>query len=101
MTPRERILTALGHEPPDRTPTDGWFHEEVMESLKRHYGTEDWEVVLGELGMFWWFTARINTLQPAPDQIDHFVRQRYGAIIKGNDTAQTRRPLHLREPSYL
>ena len=48
MTPRQRILAALNHEPPDRTPTDGWFHPEVIESLKQHYQTDDWSVVLGQ-----------------------------------------------------
>jgi hypothetical protein len=54
MTPRERILTALNHEAPDRTPTDGWFHHEVTEKLKSHYQTDDWPVVLAELGIEGW-----------------------------------------------
>ncbi len=54
MTPRQRILTALNHEPPDRTPTDGWFHHEVIDALKQHYGTDDWPVVLSELGIEGW-----------------------------------------------
>lgn len=54
MTPRQRILTALNHEPPDRTPTDGWFHHEVIDALKQHYGTDDWSVVLSELGIEGW-----------------------------------------------
>ncbi len=33
MTPRQRILTALSHQTPDRTPTDGWFHPEVTDVL--------------------------------------------------------------------
>ena len=54
MTPRERILTALNHEAPDRTPTDRWFHHEVTEKLKSHYQTDDWSFVLGELGIEGW-----------------------------------------------
>ena len=54
MTPRQRILTTLDHEPPDRTPTDGWFHHEVIDSLKQHYQTDDWSVVLTELGIEGW-----------------------------------------------
>ena len=54
MTPRERILTALSHQPPDHTPTDGWFHREVIDSLKRHFNTNDWPAVLGELGIEGW-----------------------------------------------
>ena len=54
MTPRERILAALNREVPDRTPTDGWFHQEVQKRLKAHYGTERWGDVLQELGIEGW-----------------------------------------------
>ena len=54
MTPRERILAALNREVPDRTPTDGWFHQEVQKRLKAHYRTERWGDVLGELGIEGW-----------------------------------------------
>lgn len=33
MNPRERILAGLHHQAPDRTPTTGWFHQEVQERL--------------------------------------------------------------------
>lgn len=67
MTPRERILTALGHQPPDRTPTDGWFHDEVIESLKRHYGADDWKVVLAELGIEGWANLSPEVVPPGSD----------------------------------
>jgi uroporphyrinogen decarboxylase len=54
MTPRERILAALRHQVPDRTPTDGWFHPEVVERLKRHCRTTNWDDVLNELGICGW-----------------------------------------------
>jgi len=54
MTPRERILAALHHERPDRTPTDGWFHPEVVEALKHHYNASDWAEVLRRLGIEGW-----------------------------------------------
>lgn len=54
MTPRERILTALSHQRPDRTPTDGWFHTEVRDSLKSHYATNEWSEVLAHLGIEGW-----------------------------------------------
>ena len=54
MTPRERILATLNHEPPDRTPTEGWFHPEVAENLKAHYKTDRWADVLEELGIVGW-----------------------------------------------
>ena len=54
MTPRERILAALNREVPDRTPTDGWFHDEVQKMLKAHYRTDNWGDVLKELGIEGW-----------------------------------------------
>lgn len=54
ISPRERIQRSLHHERPDRTPTDGWFHPEVVEKLKKHYRTDDWADVLGELGIEGW-----------------------------------------------
>jgi uroporphyrinogen decarboxylase len=54
MTPRERILAAFRHEVPDRTPTDGWFHDEVRQRLLAHYQTDKWSVVLRELGIEGW-----------------------------------------------
>ena len=54
MLSRERILTALSHQPPDRTPLDGWFHPEVVLALKRHFQTGDWDVVLEHLGIDAW-----------------------------------------------
>ncbi len=60
MTPRERILAALHHQRPDRTPTDGWFHPEIVAALKRHYGTDDWAVVLQQLGVEGWAETSIG-----------------------------------------
>ncbi len=54
MTSRERILSALSHQVPDHTPTDGWFHPEVIQSLKSHFGTDDWPEVLERLGVDRW-----------------------------------------------
>ncbi len=54
MNPRERILAALSHQVPDHTPTYGWFHHEVQQRLKEHYRTDDWGVVLKELGIEGW-----------------------------------------------
>lgn len=41
MTPKERILAAIRHEPVDRIPTDIWATDEVWERLKRHLGVTD------------------------------------------------------------
>ncbi len=54
MTPRERILAAFRHAVPDRTPTDGWFHDVVRERLLAYYHTTDWSMVLRELGIEGW-----------------------------------------------
>ncbi len=64
MTPRQRLLTALNHQPPDRTPTDGWFHPEVIETLKRHYETDDWQVVLDGLGIEGWTDLSSQVVPP-------------------------------------
>ncbi len=68
MTPRERILAALNHEPPDRTPTDGWFHPEVVESLKQHYQTDDWSVILDGLGIEGWVDLSPQLVPTDPDK---------------------------------
>lgn len=54
MTPRQRILAAFRRQVPDRTPADGWFHDEVRRRLLRHYRTEKWDDVLRELGIEGW-----------------------------------------------
>ena len=51
MNPRERMLAVVNHQVPDRTPTEGWFHDEVVKKLKAHYKTDDWEIILDELGV--------------------------------------------------
>ena len=64
MTPRERILASLHHQVPDRTPTDGWFHPAVQEMLKDHYGTDDWDEVLIELGIEGWASCGVELRFP-------------------------------------
>ena len=50
MTARERVLAAINHEPCDRVATDLWLTPEVTQDLLRHFDTEDWGVVMAELG---------------------------------------------------
>ena len=38
MKPRERVLTALNHEEPDRVPVDLWFTSEVEDRLSAEHG---------------------------------------------------------------
>ena len=51
MTPRERVLTALSHRAPDRTPCDYIGTPEVDDKLKRHFRTDSMDVVLEKLGV--------------------------------------------------
>jgi len=51
MTPRERVLAALDHQPPDRTPRDFWAEECTWKRLFAHVGHEDKDRLLDELGV--------------------------------------------------
>jgi uroporphyrinogen decarboxylase len=51
MTPRERVLTALEHRAPDRTPRDFWAEEPAWNRLLEHFGHNDRERVLVDLGI--------------------------------------------------
>lgn len=51
MTSRERVWAAITHQPVDRIPCDIWATPEVRQMLLAHFGTEDWQVVLDELGI--------------------------------------------------
>ena len=51
MTPRERVLTALQHERPDRTPCDFWAEPPTWNRLMAHVGHQDRDRMLDELGV--------------------------------------------------
>jgi uroporphyrinogen decarboxylase len=51
MTPRERVLTALSHRWPDRTPRDFWAEEPTWKRLLAHLGYDDRDRVLDQLGV--------------------------------------------------
>lgn len=51
MTPRERVLTALSHRQPDRTPRDFWAEEPTWKRLCAHLGHDDRDRVLDDLGV--------------------------------------------------
>jgi len=51
MTPRERVLTALEHRRPDRTPCDFWAEEPTWKRLFAHVGHEDKDRLLDDLGV--------------------------------------------------
>lgn len=49
MTPRERVLAAIRHQPVDRFPTDIWATQEVWDQLKAYFHTDDHLTVLEKL----------------------------------------------------
>lgn len=51
MTSRERVLAALRHEPPDRTPRDFWAEPPTWQRLFAHVGHADKDKVLDDLGI--------------------------------------------------
>jgi uroporphyrinogen decarboxylase len=51
MTPRERVLTTLNHQTPDRTPRDFWAEPPTWRRLLAHLGHDDRERVLKQLGI--------------------------------------------------
>jgi uroporphyrinogen decarboxylase len=51
MTSRERVLTALSHEQPDRTPCDFWAEPPAWNRLLAHVGHPDKDKLLDSLGV--------------------------------------------------
>jgi len=51
MVPRERVLTAIRHEKPDRTPRDFWAEPPALRRLFAHVGHDDHERLLRDLGV--------------------------------------------------
>ena len=51
MTPRERVLTALSHRTPDRTPCGYLSTPEIDDKLKKHFLTDSMDAVLEKLGV--------------------------------------------------
>lgn len=82
MTPRERVLAALAHRMPDRTPRDFWAEEPAWNRLLAHLGLEDREDVLRRLGID---LRHLNASVPAEREVapglfqnfwgERFVRQ--------------------------
>lgn len=51
MTPRERVLAAIHHETPDRTPCDFWAEPPTWNRLMAHVGHQDRDKLLDDLGV--------------------------------------------------
>ncbi len=51
MSPRERVLSALAHKQPDRTPCDFWAEPPTWNRLLAHVGHGDRDRLLDDLGV--------------------------------------------------
>ena len=51
MTSRERAITAMNHEEPDRIPIDLWVTPETQQRIMDYWGYADWEECLQFLGV--------------------------------------------------
>ena len=51
MISKERVLTSLSHNQPDRTPCNYLGTPEADEKLKTHFATDSMETVLEKLGV--------------------------------------------------
>ena len=51
MSPRERVLAALAHKQPDRTPCDFWAEPPTWNRLYAHVGHSDKDRLLDDLGV--------------------------------------------------
>ena len=51
LNSKERVINAINHIKPDRTPLDGWLTNDVMDDLKSYLDVTDDEDVLQRLGI--------------------------------------------------
>ncbi len=68
MTPRERILTALRHERPDRTPTKLGARPEVNRALIEYYGVETIGEVQDIIGADGWASVGYGIAFPGYEE---------------------------------
>ncbi len=64
MTSRERVWAAVTHQPVDRVPAQFWGTAEVRQMLLEHFRTDDWQVVLDELGVDGFAHAPVRYIGP-------------------------------------
>ncbi|MCP4375353.1 MAG: hypothetical protein GY794_04150 [bacterium] len=65
MTSKERILAAIAHKQPDRTPITFDAESEVYASLYEHLGLETKEALFDRLGVDTWMVLPGNFIYPA------------------------------------
>lgn len=51
MNSKERVITAINHQTPDRIPLDGSFRQDVWSKLEDHFGTKEAEDIMDKLGL--------------------------------------------------
>jgi len=74
MTSRERVLTALSHERPDRTPRDFWAEPPALRRLLEHTRDGDEERLLQRLKVD---MRHLNAIEPPPQQLPDGVWQNH------------------------
>lgn len=89
MTRRERVLTALHHQQPDRTPTDFQAVAEIWEKLYAHFGVSTMPEVLDRLDIDCaWIDPEVSRHNPLDENglmtswggsKTRWVRNRFGA----------------------
>ncbi|MFI5378549.1 MAG: uroporphyrinogen decarboxylase family protein [Tepidisphaerales bacterium] len=73
-SPRERVLAAIAHEPPDRTPRDFWAEPPTMNRLFAHVGHRDEEKLLRDLGID---LRHLNATEPAEVHVADGIYQNF------------------------
>jgi uroporphyrinogen decarboxylase len=51
MKPKERVLTAIAHQPTDRVPIQTYLTPEIGAKLMEHFGVSDYEALFQRLGV--------------------------------------------------
>jgi len=74
MTSRDRVLMALAHERPDRTPCDFWAEEPCWNRLLAHTGLPDKETLLQRLPVD---LRHLNAVTPAEREVADGVFQNF------------------------
>ena len=74
MTGRERVLAALAHRQPDRTPRDFWAEEPTWNRLLAHLGFSDRERLLQQLDID---LRHLETRAPADREVEPGIFQNF------------------------
>ncbi|MCP4644716.1 MAG: hypothetical protein GY851_30020 [bacterium] len=69
MTPKQRVLTAINHEQPDRPPIQVYLTPEIHALLREHFGSDD---IVGALGVDFRGVGApfVGTPRPVPEGCD-------------------------------